>query len=257
MPQNNAPHRSHATGRILIVDDEMALRFFIADILTRTGLEVSEASSGEAALMMLDEQHFDVALLDLRMTGIDGVTVMREIKAKWPTTMVIIMTAFATLNSAVEAVRHGAFDYLQKPCDGDEILDVVNRALLAKQSRGEQYALSSATIKNVANSSEVDSTKLVRTGDLQINLASRRVSLDDEWVALTPTEYELLSLLAQVMGQAVTLDVLIQEVLGHPAEDRQSQETLRVHISRLRNKIGNDYIQTVRGGGYVLINLSA
>ncbi len=103
-------------GRILIVDDEEAVRFFAADGLAQAGWEVDEAGSGEAALALLENISCDVILLDLRMAGMDGLTVMRQVKEHWPETMIIIMTAYASIDSAIEAVRQGAFDYLQKPC---------------------------------------------------------------------------------------------------------------------------------------------
>ena len=242
------------TGRILIVDDEMALRFFIADMLVQANWTVHEADSGEAALVFLDQQAVDIVLLDLRMAGIDGVSVLREIKNLWPETLVIIMTAYATLESAIESVRHSAFDYLQKPCGSEKILEVLNRALATKRERERAVSAQPPEPLTVTTPTPAPE-RVITSGNLQVNLASRQVSKDGQIIQLTPTEYELLVVLMQSLGEPVSLEMLIEAGLGHLAEDRQLYESLRVHISRLRQKVGNGYIHTVRGGGYVLVDL--
>lgn len=235
---------THPTKRILIVDDEEALRFFLADALTQFGWQVTEADSGEAALVALATavSPFDVMLLDLRMTGIDGVTVMEEAKTNWPDLQVVIMTAYATVDSAVAAVRNNAFDYLRKPCSTNDLMDCVTRAWQQKQTI-TQTATAPLTPPAAPNK--------VHSGDLQIDLLTRKVQIGDQNVQLTPTEYELLALLAQTPGESVTLQTLIAKGLGYDPEDAQAQETLRVHVSRLRQKLPTHTIGTVRGGGYV------
>jgi DNA-binding response OmpR family regulator len=86
-------------------------------------------------------------------------------------------------------------------------------------------------------------------------MGSHSVSLNGQRLSLTPTEYELLELLAKTPGQAVAIEQLIKEGLGYQSGDPQAQETLRVHISRLRRKLGSDYILTIRGGGYALADI--
>jgi DNA-binding response OmpR family regulator len=240
-------------GKVLIVDDEEALRFFTADSLSRAGWQVDEADSGEAALALITQTEYDVALLDLRMVGIDGLTVMRQLKERWPNTMVIIMTAYATVDSAVEAVRHDAFDYLQKPCSTDAVLACVNRALAKRQAAQKAPAASLDT--KPLPSLEPPPYPAIRSGQLIIELGAHAVWLAGQPVALTPTEYELLALLAESPGQSVSIDQLIHQGLGYDPRDPQAQETLRVHISRLRRKLNQAYILTVRGGGYALANL--
>jgi DNA-binding response OmpR family regulator len=245
------------TAKILIVDDEEAIRFFIADSLIEVGWQVSETDSGESALVTLAEASFDVILLDLRMPGMGGLAVMHEVKERWPDTQIIIMTGYASIDSAIEAVRHGAFDYLRKPCNSRDIIDSVRRSLLAKKRLDHQRRLASLAngSTDLGSSGLTNSRRQVRTGKLLIDLNARAVLCGEQPVALTPTEFELLAMMAQPLGQAVLLPRLVEECLGYDATDAQAQETLRVHISRLRNKIGSRYILTVRGGGYMLVDI--
>lgn len=237
------------SGKILIVDDEEAVRFFTADALSRVGWDVYEAESGEAALAMLSKTSYDVILLDLRMPGIDGLTVMRQTKERWPDVMIIIMTAYASLDSAIEAVRQGAFDYLRKPCSVDDIMSCVNRAMAKKETLSRQPA--DATDSGATQ----DDGTIITSGQLKIDQGSHAVSLNDQPVSLTPTEYELLEIMAQTPGQPISLKNLIEDGLGYDSNDPQAQETLRVHISRLRRKLESKYIVTIRGGGYALANI--
>lgn len=243
---------AHHPPQILIVDDEESLRFFIAEGLSRQCWQISEADSGEAVLAILEEQSFDLILLDLRMVGMDGLAVMRQVKARWPETMIIIMTAYASIDSAIEAVRQGAFDYLRKPCSIDDIVACATRALEKKLELDRQRRLleQDGAVPGVADRSTTSGA--VKSGALMIELGSRTVSLAGQPVSLTPTEYELLALLAESLGRPVPLERLIREGLTYDPDDYQAQETLRVHISRLRRKLDPKFIRTIRGGGYAL-----
>jgi DNA-binding response OmpR family regulator len=253
-------------SRILVVDDELAIRFFVSDCLSREGWLVDEADSGEAALDALKDATYDVMLLDLRMAGVDGLAVMRQAKERWSDTVIVVMTAYATLESAIEAVRLGAFDYLVKPCDADDIVSSVNRALEKKSRDRQRLGLGEAAANEnksavsppsiASEAVEPAADKSIQTGELIINLRSRHVSLANQPLALTPTEFELLAILTGNLGQPVSLERLIQAGLGYDGHDPQAVESLRVHISRLRRKLGANYILTVRGGGYMLANLS-
>lgn len=242
-------------GRILIVDDEEALRFFTADGLTQAGWLVDEAGSGEAALARLEKADYDVILLDLRMVGMDGLAVMRQVKERWPEIMIIIMTAYASLDSAIEAVRQGAFDYLQKPCLASDILACVNRAMAKKEVLTQQRHPAHPGETNMAPVAEPAAANVVRSGALVIELGAHAVSLAGQRLSLTPTEYALLEILAGSPGQSVSIKQLILDGLDYDPNDPQAQETLRVHISRLRRKLGSDYVLTARGGGYALADI--
>jgi len=124
-------------ARILVADDHDALRRGLALALSAAGHDVEEASNGNAALERLHESYFDVVVSDLKMGGSDGLDVLRTTKALHPTVSVILMTAFGTVNTAVEAMKSGAFDYVQKPFEIEEMEVKIEKALELKRLRHE------------------------------------------------------------------------------------------------------------------------
>ena len=115
-------------GRLLIVDDKETMRSLLEKILGQRH-QMTLASEGAQALELLAEREFDVVLTDLKMPGADGFAVVKAVRQRWPRTEVIMMTAFASIESAVQAIKLGAYDYLQKPFDPDDVALVVARAL--------------------------------------------------------------------------------------------------------------------------------
>ncbi|HSK10918.1 MAG TPA: sigma-54 dependent transcriptional regulator [Vicinamibacterales bacterium] len=124
-------------GRILIADDHDALRRGLSRALTEAGHEVDEAPNGNAAIERLHESYFDVVLSDLKMGGSDGLDVLRTTKSLHPSTSVILMTAFGSVNTAVEAMKSGAFDYVQKPFEIEEMEVKIEKALELRRMRNE------------------------------------------------------------------------------------------------------------------------
>src|ERR1700675_3900439 len=124
-------------GRILIADDHDALRRGLVRGLTEAGHDVEEASNGNAAIEKLHDSYFDVVLSDLKMGGSDGMDVLRTCRALHPTTAVILMTAFGSVNTAVEAMKIGAFDYVQKPFEIEEMEVKIEKALEMRRLKHE------------------------------------------------------------------------------------------------------------------------
>jgi DNA-binding NtrC family response regulator len=122
------------SASILVVDDKENMLALLADILS-PHYEVVKAGDGASALAYVADRAFDVVITDVRMPGIDGHEIMRRVKGQRPGTEVIVMTAFASIPAAVEAIRDGAYDYLQKPFDPDDVSLVVARALQRKRER--------------------------------------------------------------------------------------------------------------------------
>src|SRR5574339_819952 len=124
-------------ARILVADDHDALRRGLALALSAAGHEVEEASNGNAALERLHESYFDVVVSDLKMGGSDGLDVLRTTKSLHPTVSVILMTAFGTVNTAVEAMKSGAFDYVQKPFEIEEMEVKIEKALEMRRMQNQ------------------------------------------------------------------------------------------------------------------------
>ena len=119
--------------RILIVDDDEVVRLSYRRSLQNVACDVEAASDGEQALQTMEQKPFDVVLLDMRMPGQDGLTVLRTIKQKWPESEVVIITGYATLDSAKEAVRLGAHDYLSKPVGPQDVINITDSAMTHKR----------------------------------------------------------------------------------------------------------------------------
>src|SRR5213596_2338037 len=118
-----------ARKSILVVDDEKSQREILEMILSEEGYDVTTASSGEAAMKFAKDRRFDLVLTDLKMTGMDGIELLQHLLAQDSAIIVILLTAHGTIDSAKEALRRGAFDYLQKPFDRDALLQTIKRAL--------------------------------------------------------------------------------------------------------------------------------
>jgi two-component system, NtrC family, response regulator AtoC len=142
-----APHtREEVTmERVLVVDDEEGIRSFISEVLEGEGLRVTQAPDGEAAARLLDRESFHLMLTDLKMPRMDGMTLLRKARAEQPEMEVIVLTAHGTVESAVEAMKLGAFDYLGKPLSGpDELRLIASRALERRRLREGQQRLQPA-----------------------------------------------------------------------------------------------------------------
>lgn len=123
--------------RILIVDDEEIIRYSLVNILKSYGYDAIDVSSGEQAVKLLSEQEFHLVLSDLVMEGMDGLQLLENVKLVSPRTIVILITGYGSLKTAVSALRLGAYDYLLKPCDEEELLYRIKRAI-EMQNYGEE-----------------------------------------------------------------------------------------------------------------------
>lgn len=113
---------------VLVVDDERGPRELLQSALIEEGYSVTAAKSGEEACQIFDEKHFELVITDLKMPGLNGITLLKEIKTRAPETLVILITGYASLRSAINAIREGAYDYLTKPFQLDELYIVVKNA---------------------------------------------------------------------------------------------------------------------------------
>lgn len=231
------------THKILVVDDEQTLRYFLRLNLQEQGYNVSEAADGTTALQLIEHNQFDIALLDLRLTDMSGLDILRHLRQHAPQTNVIILTAHATLDSAIEALRQGAHDYLLKPFNTSDLLTSVADAL-ARQAEPTPIT-------------EFEPTDVLQIKELQLNLAARRVSRGESVINLTPTEFDILTVLMSQPDTAIDAIALVKQVRGYEATEADARAIARVHIHRLRHKIEADpanpeYVKTVAGGRYLI-----
>lgn len=142
----NAPQR-RTPSRILVVDDEENVRITTAAILEQEGYEVDTASDGHEALSKVKTGSFDLVLTDLRMEGLDGNALLQELCTKHPNVVTVVLTGYASIESSIDALRCGVYDYLIKPCVVDDLKLTVQRALEHKQQRMHISELSSPVVE--------------------------------------------------------------------------------------------------------------
>jgi len=128
-------NKSHKKPRIFIIDDEESIRDSCSQVLVKEGYSVETSSHGKEAVNILDDSEFDVVLLDLKLPGVPGIKILQKIKKSHPDTPVIIITGFASIESAVNTIKKGAFDYLAKPFSPEELRTIVKKALDTRKSR--------------------------------------------------------------------------------------------------------------------------
>ncbi|MBN1657823.1 MAG: response regulator transcription factor [Anaerolineae bacterium] len=248
---------------ILVVDDEEAMRITLKAFLGHLGYRVSVAATGEQALEMIGRQAFALVLLDLHMPGISGTDVLRAARPLAPDTVFVILTAYGTLDTAILAIRNGAFDYLLKPTPVQEIVRVVERALADRQRRHAlqdpvallERALVQLKGEGIQTVSPSAPERFLQESDLAVDTLKQLVVVRGDPVSLTPTEYDLLVYLMRHRRRVVSCRELVREIQGHDLDERDARVVLRTHIYRLRQKIEIDpnepqMVCTVRGRGY-------
>ena len=235
-------------AKILIVDDEDIARLTLAEILRLEGYEIKLVSSGEAAVEVLRCEPFDVMILDLKMAGMSGIDVLRTVVDKAPDLSVIVLTAYGTIDTAIQAIHYRVHDYLLKPVPPEKVLESIEKALERK---------------NKANTSVQETAHYMRgkiemlPGGAQLTWDKREISWRNGTLSLTPTETRLLKILFERKNEIVSHSELVYLIQGYQIETEEAAKILRPVVSRLRQKLTgvpewNDRIKNVRGAGYVL-----
>jgi len=222
--------------RILVVDDEEQIRRALRTILGSRGYVLDLAATAEEALLKAIDSPPDLVVLDLTLPDRSGIEVCRELRT-WLAAPILILSVRAGEADKIEALDEGADDYLTKPFSAGELLARV-RALLRRAA-----ALTAPP-------------PVVTTGELTVDVARRVVTLSGEEVALTPTEFDILALLARNVDCVVTQRMIMERIWG--PEWVEDAQTLRVHVSHLRKKLkppsgGRRYILTEPGVGFRLV----
>lgn len=254
---------------ILIVDDEPAVRMMLEATLRPQGYHVLSVGSGKEAWAKISEQEFDLILLDLRLGDMDGIDILQEIKQRWPATEVMLLTAHGSINSAIAALRHGAFDYLLKPAQVNDIRERVERGLARRKAAVQRTDLlqrisDSARALGVIESggtAEVPSSSAnadrIEVGPLMLDLRRHGVTMGGQQLMLTRTEFALITALAQQPDTALNYSILSEAVYGRAQPEDEARALLRPHIARLRHKLESTGVAgvqlvSIRSMGYML-----
>jgi len=227
----------------LVVDDEPGVRFFVEETLHRSGHDVTTAKSGEDALNNLRDTPFDLVVLDLKLGGrTDGMKVLEAIRWRWPETSVIILTAHASLDTAMQAIDQGIEKYVQKPISPKELRLVVEEVLSLKKNKD-------------CRSSE-ESHHVFKKGAFTVDEGLHRVTKHDEKLDLTPSEFTLIVHLLRNDDRVLSPQQLVEIVRGYkPDNVIEARQIIKWYIHRLRKKIEKDsshpeFILNIRGVGY-------
>jgi two-component system, OmpR family, response regulator MtrA len=216
--------------KILVIDDDNALREMVGIVLSASGFEPKYCPDGNQALSIFESEQPDLVLLDVMLPGKDGITVCQEIR-NLSGTPIIMLTAKSDTNDVVLGLEAGADDYIVKPFQP-----------------GELTARIKARLRPLTSSEAI-----VNLGPLTLDLDGHQVLRDGEQISLTPLEFNLLLTLAQKPKQVFTREVLLEKVWGY--QYKADTRLVNVHVQRLRSKIEQDpdnpkIIKTVRGIGY-------
>ncbi len=230
---------------ILVVDDEPVARQSLSDILRLEGYNVSAVANGEQAVEHVRNHAVDLIVLDLKMPGMNGLDVVQVVNQLSPDTEIILLTAFGSMESAVEALRQRVHDYLLKPASPSQILESVKRGLERRDARLRQK-----------ENKDVEVWVFTTSDGTEVDLMRRTVTRGNQIESLTPAEGHLLKVFLENMGKVYSHRELVLLVQGYDVSQREAQEILRPLVSRLRHKLEPfptlfERIVSVRGTGYV------
>ncbi len=220
--------------RILVIEDDRDAASWLIKGLTESGHVTDHAANGEDGLAMAQENLHDILIVDRMLPKMDGLSIIRTLRAKGITTPVLILSALGDVDERVKGLRAGGDDYLAKPYAFSELLARV-------EGLGRR------------NSQEPQETKL-KAVDLEIDLLTRAVTRAGQNIPLQPREFKLLEYLMRNAGHIVTRTMLLENVWDYHFDPQTN--VIDVHVSRLRSKIDKGFdeplLQTVRGAGYMI-----
>jgi len=264
-------------GSVLIIDDEDSLRRTLTRILRSADCEVASAGDGHEALRRLSAANYDLVFLDIRLPEMTGLEVLQEIRQTYPKLPVIMLTAHASLQSALEALRLGASDYLLKPITPETLVSrtrvILNEQAVLRRRREIQEQISALQVELEALKSEgqIDvpdqpsspqvpspEGRFLQCGPLVLDLHSRRATFGEQVLTLPPTPFDYLVVFARHSPDVVDYQTLIAEAQGYDMDRREAQELAKYHIYIIRDILEPDpkhprHILNVRGVGYRLL----
>lgn len=224
--------------RVLVVDDDPDTCGLIVDILEEDGYDLYPCTDSVRALEILGREEFALMLADIKMPHVTGIDLLLQVRRLNLDTKVILMTAYASLNTAIQALRGEAFDYLIKPFSLNELRQRVRQAVQSETTPRRRSAV-------------------IRHQDLTIDLNARRVWVQERETELSLKEFDVLAYLCQNKGRVVSYQEMLQRIWAYDDPDTINVDTVRTCIRRLRKKLGESarnprYIFNKWGAGYYL-----
>ncbi|MEE4254842.1 MAG: response regulator transcription factor [Desulfuromusa sp.] len=221
--------------RVLLIEDDTDTAAYLSKSLDECGHTVNHADNGKDGLYMALDQTYEVLVVDRMLPGLDGLGIIRAVRAAGNSTPVLILSALGEVDARVEGLRAGGDDYLTKPFSFSELL-----------------ARLEVLVRRTSTANE--KTTNLKVGDLEMDLLTRLVKRNGINIDLQPREFRLLEFLMRYSGQVVTRTMLLESVWDYNFDPQTN--VIDVHISRLRSKIDkqfdNPLLHTIRGAGYVL-----
>jgi DNA-binding response OmpR family regulator len=219
---------------ILIVEDELGIIQFLQQGLQEEGYQITTANDGSKGFELIQEQHFDLILLDWMLPKINGLDLCKAIRIKDQTTPIIFLTAKDTVQETIEGLKAGANDYIKKPFSFEELVERI-KIHFRNQKRSEILTL----------------------GTIKIDLSKHIVHKNEEEIALTQREFELLTYLIQNKGKVCTRNQILKDVweINFEYDTGVIDVFMNAIRKKLNLKIEEDYIKTIRGIGYIANDL--
>lgn len=257
-------------AQILIVDDEASIRLTLSALLKRAGFDVTPAENGAEAVALLERQAFDLMLVDLKMPGMDGMQVVAAARKRQPDLAIIVLTGHGSLETAVEGLHQGVFDYLLKTTEPIQVIERVKAGLVARTQRIRERTLLDVVgaavqeLRSTQSATPSDSAapgsggeRAITVGALHLDTWRQEATLGGRTLALTPTEFRVLLCLAEHAGTMLSYAHLVRCAQGYDSDEMEAGELIKPHIHHLRQKLEPDpttprYILNVRGKGYLL-----
>lgn len=254
-----------SAGHILLIDDEENLRRTLTRVLKQAQYEVTTAAEGGEALQILGNSGVDLVFLDIRLPGMDGLQILKEIRARASDLPVILLTAYGSMQTALEALRLGATDYLLKPVNPEVLLErtrkIIGEQAVLKRRREIQQQI--AALQEELRSLEAglpaemspavepaSSDRFVKCGMLVLDLQAHRATFRDHALSLPPATFDYLVVLARHAPGVVAYQTLVSEAQGYRTEMGEARELSKWHVHALRRAL-----ETVSGESQLLINV--
>lgn len=272
-PAQEKEQQHPMSASILLVEDDQIARLALGKILAGAGYMVREAPDGESAVALLNQFEFDIVVTDLRLPGIDGIEVLKSAMALALPPSVLLLTGHGTLDTAIAALRVGAYDYLLKPCAPRALLEGVDGALRRRAATMRQaetirnlaqgvaeiqrqlmtIGASEAAEGGAAQQTPTSRADTLAVGELQLGRFPHEARFANQQLHLTPIEHALLRCMAESRGEVLTYGEIVRHTHGFAVDETEAQALLKSHVRNVRRKLGVNIIANVRGVGYRLL----